>query len=74
MLYYFYFFKESSLSKKELKANLYNSLQDLETVETYAKYFDNKLRKKYRNVELKCNLKELISDLNFLKQYLEKEL
>lgn len=74
MLYYFYFFKEASLSKKELKANLYNSLQDLEVVETYAKYFDNKLRKKSRNIELKCNLKELISDLNFLKQYLEKEL
>lgn len=72
MLYYFYFFKDSSLSKKEIKANLYNSLQDLENVETYAKYFENKLQKKYRNVELKCNLRELISDLNFLKQYLEK--
>lgn len=74
MLYYFYFFKDSSLTRNELKNNLFNSLQEIEMVETYAKYFENKLKKKNKNIELKCNLKELICDLNFLKQYLEKEL
>lgn len=74
MLYYFYFFKASQLTREEFKNNLYDSLQDIEIVETYAKYFENKLKKRNKSIELKCNLKELISDLNFLKQYLEKEL
>ena len=74
MLYYFYFFKSSPLSKMELKNNLFNSLQNIEMVENFAKYFEKKLKKKNNSIELKCNLRELISDLNFLKQYLDKEL
>lgn len=44
-------------------------LLEVEYVESLAKYFEKKLTKSYDNVELKCNLKDLIYDLNILKQY-----
>ena len=74
MMYYFHFFKNKVYSKKEIKANLYDNLLDPEKVETMAKYFETKLKKSKKQIELKCNLHDLIANLNFLKQYLVNEL
>lgn len=51
--------------KKYFKKNINN----IEYVESLAKYFEKRLQKNYNNIELRCNLKDLISDLNYLKQY-----
>ncbi len=45
-------------------------LKKLEYVETLAKYFENKIKTSQQNIELKYNLRELVYDLNYLKQYL----
>lgn len=74
MLSYYNTFQNKDLSYKEIKTNIYNNLREIETVETYAKYFNLKLKSTKNKVELKYNLKDLINDLNYLKQHLEKEL
>ena len=45
-------------------------LEDTVYVEELAKYFEEKLRKYKKIPEIRCNLLDLISDLNYLKQYL----
>lgn len=45
-------------------------LEKVEYVESLAKYFENKIKMSQQNIELKYNLKELVYDLNYLKQYL----
>lgn len=45
-------------------------LEQVEYVETLAKYFENRIKTSQQNIELKYNLKELVYDLNYLKQYL----
>lgn len=45
-------------------------LEKIEYVESLAKYFENKIKTSQQNIELKYNLKELVYDLNYLKQYL----
>lgn len=45
-------------------------LEKVEYVESLAKYFENKIKTSQQNIELKYNLKELVYDLNYLKQYL----
>ena len=52
--------------KKFFKHNLGNA----EYVELLAKYLDDKRLRCTKNIELYFNLKELIDDLNYLKQYL----
>lgn len=49
---------------------LKNSLHDIYYIETLAKYFEDVKNKNKKNIELNCNLKDLINDLNYLKQYL----
>lgn len=73
MLTYFKAFRKYKSTKKEIQKSIYNNLHNIETVETYAKYFNLKMKKNKRKIELRFNLKDLISDLNFLKQLLEKE-
>ena len=71
MLDYFHCFdkvKDVENVKKEIK----KKLQDIYYVETLAKYFEDKKNLKKRSIELDYNLKDLINDLNYLKQYLEK--
>lgn len=48
-------------------------LEDVEYVEELAKFFERKLRlKKYKkNGDVRCNLIDLIYDLDYLKQYLD---
>lgn len=69
MLYYFKVFKNNQ-SEKQVKAFFDQRLEDITYVETLAKYFESKLRTYRKNHEVRCNLNDLISDLNYLKQYL----
>ncbi len=69
MLYYFKVFKNNR-SEKQVKAFFNQRLEDITYVETLAKYFESKLRTNKKNHEVRCNLNDLISDLNYLKQYL----
>lgn len=73
MLKYFNAFNGVDASQREVKKQIESNLMEIETVETYAKYFNVKKNKNMKKIELRCNLIELINDLNFLKQYLEKE-
>ena len=73
MLKYFNAFHGVEMSQREVKKQIESNLMEIETVETYAKYFNIKKNKNKKKIELRCNLMELINDLNFLKQYLEKE-
>lgn len=69
MLYYFKIVKEDS--KEELiKKFLEQRLEDIVYVESLAKYFERKLKKYDKVPDIRCNLLDLINDLNYLKQYL----
>ena len=39
-------------------------------IENLASYFERKLKRHYKNVEIRCNLVDLLYDLDHLKQYL----
>lgn len=72
MLDYFHCFDHTAdveLAKKEVK----RKIQSIYYVETLAKYFEDKKNKHQKNIELRCNLVDLINDLDFLKQYLENK-
>ena len=71
MLVYFDAFKEVK-DKINLKKIIKNNLNDVYYIEDLAKYFSEKLRKNYKNIELRCNLIDLIYDLDYLKQYIDK--
>lgn len=73
ILDYLNLFSGYSGSKYDLKEKIYNILLDISYVESLIKFVEKKM-KNCNNVELKCNMKELMLKLNFLKQYLEKEL
>lgn len=70
MLYYFKVIKKDNQSEKQVKKFFNQRLEDVTYVETLAKYFESKLRKNKKNHEVRCNLLDLINDLNYLKQYL----
>ena len=57
---------------KTLKNQIKNKIRSIYYVETLAKYFDEKKNKHIKNIELRCNLTDLINDLDYLKQYLYK--
>ena len=69
MIFYFGVIKDSS-NEKVVKKFLKESLLKVEYVESLTKYFEKRLTKNYNNIELRYNLKDLINDLNYLKQYL----
>lgn len=69
MVYYFGIIKNSN-NEKVIKKFFYQKLYDIEYVESLAKYFEKKLIKNKVNIELRCNLKDLIYDLDYLKQYI----
>lgn len=54
----------------EYKNLIKKQLLTSENVESLAKFFEIKLKYCKKNIELRCNLKDLIYDLNTLKQYL----
>lgn len=68
MIYYYKVIKDLKY-KENTKKWLFQKLKDIDYVESLAKYFELKLSKE-KNIEVCCNLKDLINDLNFLKQYL----
>ena len=70
MLDYFSFFKYSNKNERELKHGIRINIKSIYYVETLAKYLEGKRKKNKKNIDLKCNLDELINDLNYLKQYL----
>lgn len=69
MLFYFGTLKDEK-NEKTVKKFFVKKLDDIEYVETLAKYFERKLKQYKDKVEIKCNLLDLINDLNYLKQYL----
>ena len=69
MLIFFEVIKDSK-HEEQIKKFFMQRIEDITYVETLAKYFEEKLRKNGNHTELRCNLLELICDLNYLKQYL----
>lgn len=71
MLEYFNFFDKEKWSKQEIRTYLKTNISDICFVETLIKYFDDKLQHNKKKVEVRCNLHDLINDLDYLKQYLD---
>ena len=69
MLVYFNLIKHPENSTS-IKNFLGRRLEDVEYVELLAKFFEKKLSRQKRNIDLRCNLRDLIYDLDYLKQYL----
>lgn len=57
-------------NEEVIKRFFHQRLQDVEYVESLAKYFEKKIRKNKNNIDLRCNLMDLVYDLDYLKQYL----
>ena len=70
MLDYLNFFETDKQDVELLKKNINLNLRNKYYVETMAKYFEDKKNKCKKNIELRCNLIDLINDLDYLKQYL----
>ena len=73
ILDYLGLFRDYTYSKYDLKDKLHDLLLNIDYVESLIKYIEKKM-KYCKNTELKVNMKDLVVKLNFLKQYLEKEL
>ena len=71
MVFYFGLIKNPE-NESNIKKFFKVSLKDIEYVESLAKYFDNKMRYSKKNIELWCNLRDLVYDLDYVKQYLAK--
>lgn len=69
MIYYFRAIKNPN-DEETIKKFFKQRLEDVEYVESLAKYFEKKLRKNKSNIDLRCNLQDLVYDLDYLKQYL----
>lgn len=73
MLNYFDYFNINDLDEKDAKRLLVRKMNDIYFLETFAKFLEQELKKNKNKIELKCNIKDLIDDINYLKQYLEKQ-
>ena len=71
MLEYFHYFDYESWDEKDIRKNLKENINDICFVETIIKYLEEKLKRNKKKVELRCNLSDLINDLDYLKQYLD---
>ena len=69
MVLYFNVVKNNN-NEKQIKAFFLQNLKEVDYVETLAKYFENKMYKCRKNIDLKLNLEDLVNDLNYLKQFL----
>ena len=72
MLYYLKIFEKEKITIEEAHSQIKTNILDIYFLENLLKYFDQKLKKYNNKIQLKCNLRDLISDLDFLKQYLEE--
>ena len=66
MLDYFNFFENRAESEQVLKKKIKTKMNNI----NYIDYFERKLKRHYKNVEIRCNLVDLLYDLDHLKQYL----
>lgn len=71
MLEYFNYFDCEFWNKDDVRNYLKKNINDICFVETIIKYLDDKLKKNRKKVELRCNISDLINDLDYLKQYLD---
>lgn len=71
MVYFFGIIKNPK-NEEVIKKYFNQKLEDVEYVETLASYFEMKLKKNKGKADLRCNLTDLIYDLEYLKQYLCK--
>ncbi len=69
MVFYFGLIKNPS-NENNIKKFFFQRLEDVEYVESLAKYFEKKISKNRKNYDLQCNLTDLVYDLDYLKQYL----
>ena len=72
MLIYFDFFKNRTESEYILKEKINSKMNNIYYIEALATYFEKKLKKHRNNVEIRCNLVDLLYDLDHLKQYLSE--
>ena len=71
MLENFHYFNYDSWDKQSIRDYLKTNIKDICFVETIIKYLEDKLKENMKKVELRCNLSNLIDDLDCLKQYLD---
>jgi len=71
MLEYFEKFSNDGYNKFDIKYCLKNNFADICFVENLITYFQEKLSQNKKKIELRCNLSDLINDLDYLKQYLD---
>lgn len=69
MVLYFNVVKNNK-DEKRIKEFFLHNLKEVDYVESLAKYFETKMFKNKKNIDLKLNLEDLVNDLNYLKQYL----
>ena len=69
MMIFFHVLKNDE-TKTNVKKFLNMRLEDAVYVEDLIVYFERKKCKNKKNIDLYCNLKDLIYDLEYLKQYL----
>lgn len=69
MIFYLGIVKNKN-SEEVVKKFLRQRLEDEVYVESLAHYFEKIQDRNKNNIELKCNLQDLVYDLNYLKQYL----
>ena len=62
------------MMKKRYKAFVvsHHLVERIYDIEALATYFEKKLKKHRNNVEIRCNLVDLLYDLDHLKQYLSE--
>lgn len=61
---------KNTQNEKIIKKFLNRRIEDVEYIETLAKYFESRRRRYKKHPEVLCNLNDLIYDLEYLKQYL----
>ncbi len=71
MLEFFCYLDNNDWNKQNIRNYLKSNIKDICFVETLIKYFEEKLKQNRHKIELRCNLLELITDLDYLKVYLD---
>ena len=70
MSHYFGLDDNDPIKRKHIKRFFSYNLGNYEYVELIAKYFEDKKKRCSKNIELYFNIKDLINDLNYLKQFI----
>ena len=72
MLNFYKLFDGKNETKEYIKDKLNTNLYDIYYVESLSKYFEDRRKITKNNITLKYNLLDLTTDLDYLKQYLNK--